>query len=91
MQPRVMHGHSDRVKLVSSKVRPLSCRNDVCLVSIGLCHSSRLLNECVDRRLSIVNKSVLLRSDGRRMWHAWEGIERKCLGLHGFGCETRRR
>lgn len=39
------------------------------------------------RRLLIANKSVLLRSDGRRMWHAWEGIEQKCLGLRGFGCE----
>jgi len=47
MQPRVIHGHSDRVKLVSSKVRPQSCGNDVCLVSTGLRQSSRLLYQCV--------------------------------------------
>ena len=58
MQPRVMHGHSDRVKLVSS-VRPQSSRNDVGFV-VALCHRSRLINECVGRRLSIVHQSVLL-------------------------------
>jgi hypothetical protein len=71
MQPRVMHGHSDRVKLVSS-VRPQSSRNDVGFV-VGLCDRWRLINGCVGRRLSIIHKSILLRSDGRRMWHAWEG------------------
>ena len=38
MQPRVMHGYSDRVKLVSSEVRTQCCRNDVVrgrILSVG--------------------------------------------------------